>query len=288
MMQARLHLGTANFGAQYGITNPKKLTQTEVNRILEWSVNKLEFLDLSLDYEGATQAVEHLSNKFQISSKVILEGKLQKGEITELINREIRMLGVEGIQLLWVRSQKEFPSNSPQLWLELIELKQQQRIEKIGFSIYDTDEVEKLVEIFPGIDCFQVPENVADRRFSEYVEANPSLRNDFEFVIRSIFLQGLLTMPKNAIPPRLRSIIRFRDKLMHHTETQEQSLTQIVCRYVSQLDWISGVVIGTNTLVQLKETYSYLTEGVDFPFHWLQDLPKLPKEVIDPRTWSSI
>lgn len=288
MITVILYLGTANFGVAYGITNQQRLPDEEIAQILNWSVNKFQALDLSTDYEGATKSVKNYANNFKVSTKVVMDSYQKDGDLLKTISSEIQELKINSLDTLWVRSPKNFSSDSKRFWHELLEIQKQGLISKIGFSIYETYEIEELDRKFPGIDCFQVPESIADRRFSRLIQNNPRLKDKFQFVIRSILLQGLLTMPTESIPTRLKSVISFRDELLHHPETQNQSLIQLACGYANQLDWISGIIVGSNSLGQLKETYSYLTQHKKMSFDWLQRVMELPREITDPRIWSQV
>ena len=61
-------------------------------------------------------------------------------------------------------------------------------IKKIGFSLYNPQELEKLFELNYIPDLIQVPFNLIDRRFEPYLK---ELKNmDIEIHVRSIFCKA--------------------------------------------------------------------------------------------------
>jgi len=91
--------------------------------------------------------------------------------------------------------------NGVEIWSSLRHHQSLGIVNKVGFSIYDPIELDKLYFQFKP-DVVQFPYNVLDRRI-ETSKWLRRLRNDkVETHARSVFLQGLLLMNKNNRPKK--------------------------------------------------------------------------------------
>ncbi len=72
-------------------------------------------------------------------------------------------------------------------------------VKKIGISIYDPSECEQVMNL-ARIDIVQAPLNIVDRRLVVSGWLSRLHSEEIEIHTRSVFLQGLLLMPRNKIP----------------------------------------------------------------------------------------
>jgi aryl-alcohol dehydrogenase-like predicted oxidoreductase len=86
----------------------------------------------------------------------------------------------------------------PEQWEELQDFKAEGIVKKIGFSLNEPEELEKLLEKGYVPDLVQVPYNYFDRRFETAIK---ELKEEgCEIHTRSAFLQGLFFMDPNELP----------------------------------------------------------------------------------------
>jgi aryl-alcohol dehydrogenase-like predicted oxidoreductase len=125
-------------------------------------------------------------------------------------------------------------------------------VRKIGVSIYDPCELDRLCASF-AFDLVQAPFNLLDRRLIASGWLARLADQGTELHVRSIFLQGLLLMPRERRPP---AFARW-DALwrVFHTWLDEAGVTplQACLRDALSHDGISRVVVGVDSRTQLTE-----------------------------------
>jgi aryl-alcohol dehydrogenase-like predicted oxidoreductase len=135
----------------------------------------------------------------------------------------------------------------------------------------------------PELSVFQVPENICDRRLIASSEIQRLSEEGNSFVVRSIFLQGLLLMNPNSIPKALKSAVVSLQELNYFSRNNSLTVLDLCLAYVRSISWASAIVVGVHSVDQLKEIQgsSYL-----LPRGWATSISNLPQEIIDPRNWT--
>ena len=128
-------------------------------------------------------------------------------------------------------------------------LKQWGAVEKVGVSAYDFDQL--WATGAEALDIVQVPLNILDNRLL------PTLRDlhrhGVEVHVRSAFLQGALLMDPADLPPHFDSV---RDHLYSwRAQVDAVGLTPVQAALgpLLGLDCVEAVVVGVNSVAQLKE-----------------------------------
>jgi aryl-alcohol dehydrogenase-like predicted oxidoreductase len=289
MMDKTISLGTANFGSKYGLSRDSAPSRREVLTILEYAVGKIEYLDCACDYLGSHELLRDYAKLFSIVTKFSPTAIDRKDSTEALIERELERLGIVSFDTILIRASKSYADpRYMKSWIILKKFKEQGVVKRIGFSIYEPKEIELCTQRFDGIDTFQVPENIANRKFSEYLSKNTEFSEKFSFAVRSIFMQGLLLIEGNKIPKTLQSIEFFREKLKAQAIKLNMTYFELVCQYVEQLHWPQSVVLGVNSIQQLQSwertTSQFKETKINFDF--LQEMPILQDGVLDPRNWT--
>ena len=131
-------------------------------------------------------------------------------------------------------------------------LKQQGLVKKIGVSVYNNQQIDYVLDNF-SIDLIQLPINILDQRLINDESLVKLKKHNVEIHARSVFLQGLLLMPIDTIPSWFNPI---KDALkLFHKQAKKQNLTklQLALGFVQRLTEIDKVVVGVNSLQQLRE-----------------------------------
>lgn len=87
----------------------------------------------------------------------------------------------------------------------LKELKQAGLVEKIGVSVYSSDDIDQILPMFTP-DIIQLPYNAADRRLELSGHLTWLKELGIEIHARSIFLQGLQLMDTSNLPKQFKSL----------------------------------------------------------------------------------
>ncbi len=259
----KVGLGAVQFGVDYGISNKAgKTSALEAVKILEAAAeqgvrvidtaslygNSEEVLGLSLPPEARFDIVtktpqfakqhidkndaQHLEETFRLSLK-----KLRKPSVYGLLVHRADDLFADGGSLLMDKMQ---------------EIKESGAVKKIGVSIYSGQQIDKILEQY-SIDLIQLPINILDQRLLRSGHLQKLKQAGVEVHARSIFLQGLLLMDQQSLPPHFDGV---REHLKcFHRFIQDRGLTpiQAALGFGEDIPEIDCVICGINNHQQLQE-----------------------------------
>ena len=290
---AKMGLGTAQFGLDYGINNPTgKVPPEEVRHILRMARDAgIDLLDTAAAY-GTAQAVlgDCLTaepGNFKIVSKISPQVS-EPTEVLESFNQVISELQVETLHGLLVHDFARFTVRRDN-WDVFRQLRTDGRVRKLGFSVYYPTQIEWLIQNDVDFDVVQLPYNVLDQRFADYF---PRLKErNVEVHVRSVFLQGLFFVPENELPPHFTPVVAKLKRLRAMALENEVPLAAVPLSFaLSNLD-VARIVIGVNSARGLQENIDSLLhfdrvqslrpqlvelsesdERILLPFNWPDDL----------------
>ena len=209
----------------------------------------IQVLDTASTYGEVELKIAKLSNKqFQIITKF---PEVKSGmELNEQLNGSLKRLNVDHIYGYLAHNPDTLIA-SPDLWEVLLKAKRNGWVEKIGYSLYYPSELKKLLELGYKPDLVQIPYSLLDRKFESYL---PLLKNlDIEIHVRSVFLQGLLLMPRNKIPKIFNKWSEVWDKWSLELKKHNLSASEVCLSYPLSLPEIDRIVIGVDNVSQLND-----------------------------------
>ena len=118
----------------------------------------------------------------------------------------------------------------------LLNLKDEGLISNIGISIYSPKILEDLVPIY-SLDIVQAPFNIIDKRIINSGWADKLNNMKIKIHVRSIFLQGLLLMPKEKIPFKFKKWIGLFEDLESWSEKHKIDKKEICLSFVKKFDF---------------------------------------------------
>jgi aryl-alcohol dehydrogenase-like predicted oxidoreductase len=259
----RLGLGTAQWGMRYGISNrfgrPSDhevdlmlgLAESEGVRLLDtaWSYGEAESV---LGRRRATQRGYRIVTKTAVSQA----GELDAGFIESEFERSLDRLGCSKVAALLVHhGESLLQPGGERSWRTLERIKERGRADRIGVSVYTPSELSTLLDCFP-IETVQCPYSVFDQRISQSGLLDRMQDLKIEAHVRSVFLQGVLLLPNDHLPPHLRSIqVRHRE-LLEAFATAGVTPLQGALRFCLDDARISYVIVGSEAPAQLAEIIS--------------------------------
>lgn len=281
----KLVLGTVQFGLSYGINNESgQVQQDEVCRILQLAKESgIHTLDTSSAY-GTSECVlgKSLSENnlhFQIVSKYPQSEK----NIATVFAASIAKLHQEKLYGYLVHH-FEFYQSHPRLWEEMKQLKVEGKIEKIGFSLYNTVQLEYLLDKGIAFDILQFPYNLFDRQFEAYL---PLLKQCcVEIHTRSVFLQGLFFKDVHTLEDKLPPMKKYLERLHEYCDANGITVERLALSYVASNPDIDGVLIGVDNCQQLQANIDALQCGIrqeDIDF--VASINVSEKELLNPVNW---
>ena len=270
-MTATLGLGTVQFGMAYGMADPRpRSNEREVTDILALAARRgVSVLDTAAEY-GDSEAVLgralESSGPFRIVTKsppfaaeVITE--TDADTLEKSLTRSLLRLGTSQVYGLLVhRSADLLKSGGERLAARLESLKANKRIQRWGVSVYDSAQVERVMERFRP-DIVQAPLNAVDRRLIDSGHLAALAAAHVEVHVRSVLMQGLLLKMPDDLPPALHGA---RPMLRAFREAAAQAglaPLDAALAFVRQQKEADVVLVGAPGAAELEEILSAWERG---------------------------
>ena len=281
----KIALGSVQFGIQYGINNQTGIPSDEqVNEILDVAeVNDIRLIDTASAYGNAEERLGNLSGgKFAFVCKfqaVHTPAELEKACFTTM--QHLKVDSLYG----YMAHQANFILQQPDSWNVLKDLKQQGKIQKIGYSLYYPDELKQLLDLNCIPDIVQLPYSLLDRKFEQSLLDLASIQTEVH--ARSVFLQGLYLMDALQFPERfapLRSAIEQLGDICNRYQIQ---MLALALSYAVHHPGIGKVVIGVDTANQLKQNLDAILpiELMEEVREQILSITLTKPELLNPANW---
>ncbi|EMJ86890.1 aldo/keto reductase [Leptospira meyeri] len=275
----KIGLGTVQFGMDYGVSNQTgKTNQAEVNLILnkalELGIRKLDTAYLYGDSESVLGQNQKELNRFDVITKTRKFGyttftkddaKLIRESFLESLSR-LKLNKVYG--LMFHDSSDLLKENSGYLWDELVSLKAEDKVTKIGVSVYSPNQTEEILKKYP-IEIIQFPLNIYDHSFLQNGFLSKLKKLDIEIHVRSVFLQGLALMPSNELPAYFKSVKNHIQECQEILRSRGITMLEVALDFIKSIQEVDFAILGINNTSQLLEIIdSYHSEknfdGIDY------------------------
>ena len=169
------------------------------------------------------------------------------------------------------------------MWAAVHDLKSQEKVGKIGVSVYHPTQLEKVLERC-DIDLVQLPFNLYDQRFAQTGMLRQLKRKGVEVHARSTFLQGLLLLPPEKLPEHFHAFRSRHAELHRRTREAGLSPRDVCLRFCLDHADIDKVVVGCETMQQLGEIIDS-AEKVAARIPWTESCAIDDESLIDPSKW---
>lgn len=258
----RIGLGTVQFGTSYGISNREGQTSLqEVSEIAELARRSgIRFIDTAPAY-GNAESVLSLAGfskpPFQILTKTPRFDKPSSKALKRAFHESLEKLGVQSVYgLMLHRGEDLLKPEGAVLYEALLELKDSGKVQKIGASVYMEAEIEAITAAYE-IDLIQLPINVFDQRLLKNGVLKALKKKGIEIHARSVFLQGLLLMSPEELPPALGSLANHLANFL--SNIRPYSPLKACLEFALGLGELDAVICGVNTRQQFEEILSFAT-----------------------------
>lgn len=295
MTFSKMMLGTVQFGLNYGIANKEGQPSLEkVRGILRAAAGfGVNTLDTAAAYGSSEEvlgrALEEsgLADKFQIITKIpIFPADTPEKDAEKLIRdsleRSLERLRCPKLRAVLIHNEQNLP------YFSILErICAEGYADGAGISLDSRASLIEFREIVRHAEYVQLPSNLVDRRFDEFIDSAPE-RGAFIFT-RSACLQGLLLIPDCDFPPHLRDLLPWRERAQRIAEVLGISVKELCFRYLVSLAGVASIVFGVDNKEQLAENCSYARKG-PLPGAAVErirsEIPLLEESLIRPFLWS--
>jgi aryl-alcohol dehydrogenase-like predicted oxidoreductase len=281
----KLALGTVQFGLQYGISNTKGVpTDSNLSQIFETAIkNSINTFDTAIAYGNAEKRIsDFLPKDAQIISKFPRPNSNQ--ELKESISASITRLKQDSLYGFMAHN-GVFLIENPKLWDVLVDFKVKKKIQKIGYSLYTTEQLEKLLQLDLIPDIIQIPYSLLDQKFTPYFKELKTKK--VEIHCRSVFLQGLYFLNTEALPEKVIPLKAELNQLKEIANQYQINIADLALNFACLNENIDKVVIGVENEKQLKDNINSVVNWNHniAVFDEVNKIKVVHKELLNPANW---
>ena len=261
----RIGIGTAQFGFDYGISNNQGQTsKPEVFDILDVA-NKLGVttIDTSPVYGNAEHVLGTFPKlkRFKCITKATPVQSIDinhedASEIKKNFFQSLKHLKLSKADGLIIHNSKDIHKNGFEYVVDTLhELKAHDHVNKIGASVYEPEDVDRLLSIFK-IDLIQLPLNVFSQGFIKSGLLNELSNQNIEIHVRSIFLQGAVFLNPERLPEHLGPLKLKIAKLNETANDLGTSAFELAMDFIKSQPQINTCIVGVNNKEHLTNLVS--------------------------------
>lgn len=292
---SRLVLGTAQLGMPYGIANTTGQPSEQASREIikgAWQLG-VETFDTAQAYGsgetvlGSALDVLGVSQGASVVTKLSPDlSHLDADEIRHAADESCRRLRTDRLWCLMLHREEMLGVWSRGLGRALRDLRTSGQVEHLGASVYSVPAANAALEN-PDIDMIQVPCNAWDTRMWVAGVFELAKQKGKLCLVRSVYLQGLLTMSPRAVAEHLPLARRAAQKWHEVVDRLGLTVKQAAVRFALSLG--TPLVIGAETPEQIEETAALaVLDGLDLDtIARIREAmgPVLGGRVLCPSTW---
>ena len=282
----RLGLGAAQFGLDYGVSNRRGRTpEAEVAAILNRAAEAgLGVIDAAAAYGDAERV---LGAALPRPCPFLVVTKISSAAGPDDVETEARAsLGRMGLDhayglLLHSAGDLEGP-RGVEVWARMRRLQAAGLFRKIGVSAYASDDPVRLARRWKP-DLMQLPVSLLDQRLIVEGALDRLADMGVEIHLRSIFLQGLLFLEADRLPPALATVaprlVEIRDRIAAGGSTPHAA----ALHFALSRPEASAVIVGVTSATELEATIAAASAPapvLDWP-----DLRLDHPLALDPHRW---
>ena len=257
----KIILGTAQFGMKYGVANKVgKIKSNEIIKILDFLKRKNFFsLDTASSYNSSEKEIGNFYKKRMIKFKIITKYSYSnKYSITRQYENSVKNLGYLPNTIL-AHSYKDYISKN--FHKEIKNLKKKYPIKKVGVSLYNENELRKVLR-FKKPDVVQVPVNILDKRFLKNKIVKILKKKSIKVLARSIFLQGLFFKKKTFIFRKFKNVKSTFKILENICKKESLTLSELSLIWTFKRRELDNIILGVDSLNQLKSNLNTLKKKI--------------------------
>jgi aryl-alcohol dehydrogenase-like predicted oxidoreductase len=251
---AELALGSAQFGVDRGAFNPRT-PEPEVRQVLETAaVSGVTLVDSSPAWGDAERVLGRswpFPSPFRVMTKTI---SLSEGidRLESRARRSLERLGVARADALVVDCADDLLApEGKDLWARLEKLKGEGLFRRIGVSAQGSNAPTLLARRFRP-DLIQLPCSMLDQRLVQDGTLSTIAELGVEVQIRSVFLNGLLFLPRESLPPALADAGPRLSRIRRVLAEAGADPLQASLAFARSRPEVSVVIVGVSSAAELR------------------------------------
>lgn len=297
-MPVELCLGTVQFGQDYGIIGQKKPALEDAVACLDCATQHgIHAIDTAEAYGTAQEVVGAFLAKrtvpresLRISTKFLpnVLDDVQPADYVAVIEHHLeeslRTLHTDYVDAYLFHSARYV--FQPAMLEALQTVKDKGLARQVGVSVYEPEEAIACLAS-PYVTFTQFPYSVFDHRMKEAGVFAKALQSDCTIDVRSAFIQGLILLDEEQVPPFLSGARPIITKLKQIASETGVSRVALAMAYIKREQAVSHLVFGVDSLMQLQEDIEWF--NTDIPVRILEKMDRafagIKAEIIMPSLW---
>lgn len=289
-MQAdKIILGTVQFGLNYGINNKNgQMSEEQVFKILDSAFDSnIQRLDTAAAYGNSEERIGRyfLANKGK-EFAIITKFNLKTGFTpVQSLENSLQRLQIDKVETIMFHNYDDYISTTKEDLDALLRLKGK-HFSNLGISLYTNEQIDEIskTNLFQVI---QIPFNAMDNEYLRGKNLRELKEKHIEVHTRSVFLQGLFFMEQNQTPRKLQPLIPHLNELKAMAARNNVSVSALVLQYAISKKYIDSVLIGVDSVEQLKSNLSMLDVSINQDALRQLDLIRVEDiSLLNPATWN--
>lgn len=293
-----LCLGTVQFGMDYGIKGQKQPSMEQAVDMLDYATqNGINTIDTANAYGSAEDVVGAFLEKKTIArDKLFIVSKFRPNLLDDVGQDKYYEIMRNNLENTLSRLHTDYLDSyllhsaryifDDEIIDTLNRLKADGLAERVGVSVYEPEEAKKCIER-PNVDFMQLPYSIFDQRMEKAGVFEYAKNNNIQIHSRSAFIQGLILMEEDEVPPFLAKAKPIVKKISLLCERHGLSKISLAMNYVKQQSRISHLVFGVDNLEQLKEDIEIFSEDISTDI--IDDIAKeftdIEADIVMPSLW---
>lgn len=295
-----LCLGTVQFGMDYGIRNQKQPTVEDAVQMLDYATqNGIDNIDTANAYGTAEDVVgTFLQRKTIDRNQLFIISKFKPNlldDISEDKYYDVMKANLENsLERLHTDYLDSYLLHSARyVWDDAIidtlnRMKSEGYVRNVGVSVYEPDEAKKCIER-SNIDFMQLPYSIFDQRMKAegVFEMAKQAVHKTQIHSRSAFVQGLILMKEDEVPPFLEKAKPIVRKIDQMCSQYEVSRIELAMSYVKRQSVVSHLVFGVDNLEQLKDSIRLFENSMsaDIIDDIAKEFTNIETDIVMPSLW---
>lgn len=294
-----LCLGTVQFGMDYGIRGKKKPALSDSLEMLDYALhNGIDAIDTANAYGDAEDVVgAYFERNHSVRRRVHLISKFRPNLLDDVPEEQYYPVMKRNLEESFQRLHTDYLDGyllhsaryvyDDAIIETLVRLRDEGYVRSVGVSVYEADEAKAGI-LRGDLDFLQLPYSVLDQRMLRSGIFALADERGFPLHSRSAFIQGLVLMEPDEVPPFLHDRAGPILKKVDST-CKETGLTriQIAMGFVKRQRAVSHLVFGARNLIQLKEDISAFQR--DLPDDVIAELERqfgdISADIVMPSLW---
>ena len=282
----RIILGTAQFSGIYGISNNKKLSSKQIEKIIKYSYKiGINLIEVSSSYGKSQETILKIIKKNSLNKKLgiiykfnNLNNKVLK--YLEIINKNFKL------KCIFAHSAKFFLTEK----FQQISKKYSHKKVSIGVSVYEKKEINKLLRHKNPPSIIQVPFNIFNTSFNNKELQSKLNLKKIKIHVRSIFNQGLIFLDDKKIkykfPNEYNNFISLKKKAKDFNE----NLLTLSLKLIFSKKKFKKILIGVISSRQIGSILSInINKKLDNNLvKFIESFKFKNKIITDPRKWKKV